>query len=315
MKRSEFRSEAKTVRYPVYILSKGRHDTALTPLAFDRMNIPYKLVVEPQEGDLYGNRFGHERVITTPFSNLGQGGIPSRNFIWNLSRKNGDKRHWIIDDNIRRWHYLNRNVKTEVLCPAPFTATEDFVDRYENVAIAGHEYSSFIPSQNGVRNPFRKNVRVFSSILLSSEPKYNDYEWLPRWNEDSKLSLDFLRDGHCSILMLCFLAEKLASMTGAGGNTSLYLDETDNRSEFVDELIERHPEYVSKQWKYDRWHMKFNYGELRKNKLIRRADFKLDDYGTNNYGMQLRERPGKMEGGWSPGDHLTHHVGEPRRDD
>jgi len=36
-------------RYPVYIISKGRADTRLTAKSLEYMNVPYKIVIEPQE--------------------------------------------------------------------------------------------------------------------------------------------------------------------------------------------------------------------------------------------------------------------------
>jgi hypothetical protein len=38
-------------RYPVYIISKGRWDSRLTSKALETINVPYRIVIEPQEYD------------------------------------------------------------------------------------------------------------------------------------------------------------------------------------------------------------------------------------------------------------------------
>jgi hypothetical protein len=37
---------------------------------------------EPQEEEIYAQHFGRERLLLLPFSNLGQGSIPARNWVW-----------------------------------------------------------------------------------------------------------------------------------------------------------------------------------------------------------------------------------------
>jgi len=36
-------------KYPVYIISKGRWESRLTSKALEKMRVPYRIVVEPQE--------------------------------------------------------------------------------------------------------------------------------------------------------------------------------------------------------------------------------------------------------------------------
>src|SRR5687768_9806532 len=40
-------------RYPIYVISKGRADTRLTSKALERLGLPYRIVIEPQERDEY----------------------------------------------------------------------------------------------------------------------------------------------------------------------------------------------------------------------------------------------------------------------
>src|SRR3990167_7131925 len=119
-------------KYPIYIPSKGRADASYTANFFIKDEVDFKLVVEPQEAKQYTAKFGKNRILILPFSNLGQGSMPARNWIREHSIKNGFSRHWQFDDNIRsvrHWYKLKR-----VRCNANYgiNAIEEFTDRYEN---------------------------------------------------------------------------------------------------------------------------------------------------------------------------------------
>ena len=88
-------------RYPVYIISKGRWDSRQTSKALESMSVPYHIVIEPQEYEQYASVINPKKIKVLPFSNLGQGSIPARNWVWEDSISRGAKRHWILDDNIR----------------------------------------------------------------------------------------------------------------------------------------------------------------------------------------------------------------------
>ena len=81
-------------QYPIFVISKGRHQRKpLTCRALDRMGVPYTLVIEPQEFGEYAQVVEAEKIATLPFSNLGQGSIPARNWVWNESIRQGAERH------------------------------------------------------------------------------------------------------------------------------------------------------------------------------------------------------------------------------
>ena len=101
-------------KYPIYIISKGRWSNPLTANALDAMGINYKVVVEPLEYDNYCKSISKDKLLVLPFNNLGQGSIPARNWVWEHSIKQGFKRHWILDDNLRHFFYLNNNKEYKV---------------------------------------------------------------------------------------------------------------------------------------------------------------------------------------------------------
>ena len=261
-------------KYPVYIISKGRSEKCLTARELNEMKVPYKIVVEPQEYNDYASIWGEGNLIRTPFSNLGNGSIPVRNFVLKLSRDAGDKRHWILDDNIEGFHRLHLNEKYKVADGTIFSCIEDFSDRYENIGISGMNYHSFCKTTDRVP-PFYLNTRIYSCILINNSIPF---EWRGRYNEDTDLSLRVLKSGLCTVLFNAFLCGKVTTMRMKGGNTDEVYGETDNRLEFAESLREQHPDVVDVTKKFGRWHHQVNYKPFKRNKLIKKADIKIKDY-------------------------------------
>jgi hypothetical protein len=268
-------------KYPIYIISKGRSQNCLTARELKAMNVPFKLVVEPQEAEDYMRV--HNHIIVLPFSNLGQGSIPARNFVWEHSINEGHERHWILDDNIEGFHRLNKNSKPKVTSGTIFKCAEDFTERYENVGISGFNYYSFCKTTDRVP-PYYLNTRIYSCILIKNDLPYR---WRGRYNEDTDLSLRALKDGYCTILFNAFLAGKVTTMRMKGGNTGEVYGDTDNRKEFAESLQQQHPDIVKVTWKFGRWHHQVNYKPFKKNKLIKKAGLTIQDR-INNYGMSLK---------------------------
>lgn len=270
-------------RYPIYVISKGRWDSRLTIRALDKMGVPYRVAVEPQEYDSYARFVCPDRLASLPFSNLDQGSIPARNWCWDDALALGYERHWVLDDNIEDFNRLNRNIKPAVRTGAVFCAAEDFVDRYENVALAGFNYYSFCKATEPVP-AFYLNTRIYSCILIKNDIPYR---WRGRYNEDTDLSIRVLKDGWCTVLFNAFLAGKVTTMRMRGGNTDeLYVG--DGRLKMAQAFAEAHPDVASVTWKFGRWQHHVNYKPFKKNKLIRRAGISIPA-GTNEYGMVLRD--------------------------
>lgn len=271
--------------YPVYIISKGRWESRLTSKALESMNVPYHIVVEPQEYENYAAVIDPSKILVLPFSNLGLGGIPARNWVWEHSISIGAERHWILDDNIRWFARLYDNKKIRVSTGVCFRATEDFVDRYENIALAGLQYEMFLPALQK-QKPFLLNTRIYSCILIKNDIPYR---WRGRYNEDTDLSLRALKDGWCTFLMQQFMCKKMTTMKMKGGNTEeLYkLDgQKDGRLLMALSLQAQHPDVVKITRKWNRWQHQVDYRPFKVNKLIRKADIDIPD-GANNYRMKL----------------------------
>lgn len=271
-------------KYPVYVISKGRAKRCLTARELTLMNVPFYLVVEPQEEQEYRQEWSNANIIVTPFSNLGQGSIPVRNFVWEHSINNGDKRHWILDDNLEGFHRLNRNMKPKVMDGTIFKCCEDFTERYSNVPISGMNYYSFCKTTDKVP-PYYLNTRVYSCILIDNSL---EFRWRGKYNEDTDLCLRTLKAGYCTILFNAFLVGKVTTMRMKGGNTSEVYGDTNQRKEFAESIQKQHPDVVKVTWKFNRWHHQVNYKPFKKNKLKRIEGLQIKK-GVDNYGMKLIE--------------------------
>lgn len=272
----------RTPRYPVYIPSKGRWTSNLTARALDKMGVPYRVVVEPTEVDQYAAALGRDRLLVLPFHDLGQGSIPARNWIWDDAVREGHERHWVLDDNLMKFYRLNRNKRVYARTGATFAAIEDFVDRYENVGLAGMQYINFAHDRVKMP-PFKLNTRIYSCILVDNALPLR---WRGRYNEDTDLSLRVLKSGLCTVLFNAFLCDKTGTGRMTGGNADeLYAG--DGRTKMAESLVEQHPDVakIVRKWGRDQHHV--DYRPFADNALRRRVDAVIPD-GVDNYGMVLR---------------------------
>lgn len=268
--------------YPIYIISKGRWESRLTSKALESMSVPYRIVVEPQEYDNYAAVIDSKKILVLPFSNLGQGSIPARNWVWEHSVSEGHERHWILDDNLMYFLRFQQNRRYKMTSGATFKAAEDFVSRYTNIALAGMQYAMFALVKEKHETPFILNTRIYSCILIKNDIPYR---WRGRYNEDTDLSLRALKDGWCTVLFTAFLAEKQATMRMKGGNTDeLYKD--DGRLKMAMSLREQHPDVTTVRWKWNRWQHVVDYSRFKANKLILKEGVNIKE-GVDNYGMVL----------------------------
>lgn len=268
-------------KYPIYIVSKGRWESRLTSKTLEKLNVPYRIVVEPQEYVEYAKVIDPQKILTLPFSNLGQGSIPARNWIWDHSMSEGHSRHWIMDDNIGGFNRMNRNRQIRVASGTIFKCAEDFVDRYENVAISGFQYDFFLKSK-WPWPAFITNTRIYSCILIDNSIKHR---WRGRYNEDTDLSIRVLKDGYCTILFYAFTQEKATTMTMRGGNTA-ELYSGDGRKIMAESLQQQHPDCVRITKKWNRWQHHVDYSRFKSN-FLKKKDGVSILKDVDNYGMKL----------------------------
>jgi hypothetical protein len=288
-------------QYPIYVISKGRWDTSYTSRHLADMNVNHRVVIEPQELEQYTAALGRERLLVLPFSNLGQGSIPARNWVWEHSISSGHQWHWILDDNIQGFCRLHLNRRIPVKSGAAFRCIEDLAARYKTVAQAGMNYR-FFADETSTRSPVTLNTRIYSCILIRNAMPHR---WRGRYNEDTDLSLRFLKDGYATILVNAFLANKVGTMIMKGGNTDdLYKqdDNFDGRLAMAESLRDQHPDVVTITRKFNRWQHHVNYQPFKQNPLILDDSIARPERTANEYGLVLKQR---HSDGWRVVDPLS----------
>lgn len=273
-------------RYPVYIPSKGRWKSRQTVKALEEIGVPFRICIEQQEYDQYAAVVDETKILVVPHSNVVDGLVQSRNWIWNHAREEGHDRHWQLDDNIQYFRRLNNNLRIKVSDGTIFRCIEDFVDRYENVPHAGMQYEMFAPDCTAWP-AFDLNTRVYSIHLLCNHTALPG-EGRPLffrgpYNDDTDLSLRVLKAGYCTMLFYAFLAKKSATMTVKGGNVPIYVG--DGRLKMAQALQAWHPDVVKITTRWNRAQHLVDYSPFKRNKLKRKPGW--DFNGIDNYGMKL----------------------------
>lgn len=297
-------------RFPLYIPSKGRAAHMITSCALTELGIRHYIVVEPQQFEQYQEAVEHRRLLATVLpldmsykdtyelcDDLGHvrstGPGPARNFAWEHAKAAGHAWHWVMDDNIQGFFRMHRNVRIKAQTPAVFSAMEDFVLRYANVAMAGPNYTMFAFGASALP-PYITNTRIYSCNLIRNDVSFR---WRGRYNEDTILSLDMLKAGWCTIQFNAFLQQKLGTQRIGGGNTAeFYHAESssinvngygDTGTYAKSEMLVRvHQDCSRLVFKYGRWHHHVDYGGFKHTRLIREHSVSIPE-GANEYGMEL----------------------------
>jgi hypothetical protein len=277
-------------KYPIYIPSKSRYlsKDALTIRTLQHHQVPYYLVVEPQQYDEYASRWGEEGMLTLPWNNPGSV-IPARNWIKEHAIANGYERHWQLDDNIRGFRRLYKGQRIPARPGLALRVVEDFTDRYKNIGISGMNYTMF---GVGKLKPFQLNHHVYSCCLINNALPH---KWRGRYNEDADICLQVLADGWCTVLVNVFLVEKIATMKHAGGNTQ-ELYGGDGRAKMARSLERMWPGVVTTGRRFHRpQHVIKDAWKRFDTPLILKEGIELQPE-ANEYGMRLAQTKDKIKG-------------------
>jgi len=274
------------MKYPVYIVSKGRYENPITANCFIRDGVDFKIVVEPQEYEEYCKSVGTKYVLQLPFANLGVGSYPARNFCWEHSQKEKHKRHWVFDDNISKFRRITQGKKIECNAKKAIEILEEFTDRYENIAITGFNYTSFVVPGTSDNIPFRLNVHAYSAMLIKNNMPY---KWRLKYNEDVDICLQVLHNKLCTVLFNAFTVDKTsttAKMKG-GNQTELYKGNAYEKKFLKTRSLEEvWPQYVTTKIRYDRPHHFINWMQF-KHSLKRRKDIDWEKIKNKKQNIKL----------------------------
>jgi hypothetical protein len=239
-------------KFPVYIISKGRYDVTLTADKFEEANIDYLIAVEPQEYDLYANKVGFHRLLKLPFSNLGLGSYPARNFCWEHSKNLGYNYHWLFDDNITSFYkWINakrmqiKDIKTAL----------NYIENYtlkNNIDLGGFEEYNFV--RKIPKYPFKHNCHIYSALLIKNNLSYR---WRLKYNEDVDLCLQVLHNGGSTASCIYYTMNKVStSKKMKGGNQDeLYKGNDPKKKLLKAKMLEAQwPQYAKTVIRFNRIH-------------------------------------------------------------
>lgn len=238
--------------YPIYIISKGRYEVTLTADNFEKAGLDYLIAVEPQEYDLYVKKLGANRVLKLPFSNLGLGSYPARNFCWEHAKANGYKYHWLFDDNIQKFRKWIDGKRKDII---EINSALLFVEQYtkkNGIDICGFEEPNFVVKVP--KKAFKNNCHVYSAMLIKNDLKYR---WRLKYNEDVDLCLQVLHNGGSTASCVYYMADKVstAQKQKGGNQTELYQGNAPKKNLLKAKMLEAvWPQYAKTVIRFGRHH-------------------------------------------------------------
>lgn len=242
---------ANKFKYPIYIVSKGRFKNPITAKSFEKHNIDYLIAVEPQEAKDYIKSLGKHRVLVLPFSNLGLGSYPARNFCWEHAKNNGYEYYWCFDDNINGFaKWVNGKKVRANDCDAIFYV-ENFINKYK-YDIAGFEYRYFVAKPP--KKAFKINTHLYSAMLIKTTMQYR---WRLKYNEDVDLCLQVLHNGGKTASCIYYMSNKISTVAKMkGGNQDeLYKGNDPKKKLLKAKMLEAvWPQYAKTVIRFGRYH-------------------------------------------------------------
>jgi hypothetical protein len=249
-------------KFPIYIISKGRYQKTLTADNLENSGLDYLIAVEPQEYDNYCKKLGEKRVLKLPFSNLGLGSYPARNFCWEHAKSRGAKYHWLFDDNILFWmKWINGKRKKIESLKEAFIYVENFVEK-NNISIGGFEEPNFVVKPP--KKPFKINCHVYSAMLIKNNLPFR---WRLKYNEDVDLCLQVLHNGGSTASCVYYMANKVstADKMKGGNQTELYKGNAPEKNLLKAKMLETvWPQYAKTVIRFNRHHHLVNWKIFKK---------------------------------------------------
>lgn len=289
----------RKAKYPIYIVSKNRSNEYRfhTSNWLSRMCQEHYICVEPDDYENYKNSILNESpycsiiimdmIYKQKYNCLGNiGNINStgpgaaRNFCADHAKNNGFDWCWILDDNSENFDRYWRGRRILSHSSEVFRSCEEFCERYENIGIAGLNYSKFCVGEN-VYPPFVTNTRIYSYGLWNLKCPYIMQEG--RYNEDTIQSLNILKKGWCTVQFNCYLGAKVTTQKIKGGNTEEFYSKDEGgtlpKSQM---LVNIHPDVSKLVWKFHRWHHEVDYKRFKQELIIKKEYKYLLDEKNNN---------------------------------
>jgi hypothetical protein len=280
-----WKEKEEKIKYPLYVISKGRYNYNHTANFLIKSNIDFYLVVESDEYDLYKKNIDEKYLLKVlNYSKRKCGSVPVRNFVFRHSKENGYNAHWILDDNIYGFELIYKAKKLRCYNSCIFTMIEKFFDLHKNIGMIGHNYSMFCIGTNNPK-PLIKNAHLYSSMLINNDiyedcktkniypiknkcgKMFNIVEygiWREKYNEDVDLNIRCIKNNWNVISTNTIVSGKATTKRLNGGNSDTIYKEDDFSYHKTMSLVNQHPNYVECVKKYNRFHHLVNWNKLQR---------------------------------------------------
>jgi len=201
------------VRAPIYILSKNRAETISTHKLLDQDNLPYRIVVEPQDLKAYADRFTPDQLL--PLDKNDQGVVYVRNYIKDNAYSMGDLYCWMLDDDMLGYEY-RVNGKRHTTTPRPLMSiVEQSCFQFGNIGGANLSSAAYLFGHDG-KPPVVYNSQIYGVQLLRTD---TTARFRPNVAEDTDYSLQLLHDDWVTLVFKRFGFTTVTSGTNKGGLT------------------------------------------------------------------------------------------------
>lgn len=249
-------------KYPIYVISKGGAARELQTIqALDALGIKYWLVVDNFEYDQYVDRVPQDRILQLPPNSApsGRSFTFTRNWCWGHSvYKEKAARHWILDDDIDAFYFLNENKKPKVTTKNPFLLMEQFTDRFKNIGISGPAYEAYTQRRNEIP-PYDTNTSIYACLLVRNDLPFR---WEGNYYIETDLCIRSLKHQEATVLFNYIQTKRSKRPPLPKKDTPEFVAFSDKSLEMTTAIRDRHPSLVTitKRWGY--WQFMVNWKRL-----------------------------------------------------
>lgn len=199
-----------SAKYMVYIPSKGRASKCLTANHMRENDIPFTIIVEPQDAKAYRSEYAKDNVVVMDENDKGI--AYARRFIKEHSKAKGEEYHWQMDDDIKT--FMVREGTKNVKHPPTglINQVEDYVQRHVNIGIGALKQDTWAWS---AKSELDYNKLACAAILVNNRV---EGMWRDDVVEDVDYSMQVLLKGWCITTFNRLIFCPMPTGTTEGGN-------------------------------------------------------------------------------------------------
>ena len=227
--------ELQEPKCTIYIPSKGRPNEQKTYLHCIENNLSVKVVVEPQDYDLYKENIPAEHLIQMPKNDQGIRYV--RTFIKNYSTELNEEYHWQMDDDMQYFFFRIDNKNKRVPLRKAVQVLENITELFNNVAISGMCNVAFAFAK---KHTVQVNRLAHGVVLVNNSVQQH---WREGTVEDWDYTLCVLEQGYCTLGFNHVTFQTATSGSTQGGNAMTDWESKEERRIFYENFCDLWPGY------------------------------------------------------------------------